>query len=134
MKRSCRFLRTSRSSMRSTQPTQPNHGHTAPAHLVTCLSAAQVDITSAAMLKMIHIRSSALNMIVASNPSVIILGDSLWGVTPESVAGTPGLGNHPRGTKQSDFPFDDNLVSRPGPRLVDGLEQIAKLLRPGLLE
>jgi iron complex transport system substrate-binding protein len=28
------------------------------------------------------------------------------------------------------FPFDDNLVSRPGPRLVDGLEALAKLLHP----
>jgi iron complex transport system substrate-binding protein len=28
------------------------------------------------------------------------------------------------------YPFDDNLVSRPGPRLVDGLEQLAKLLHP----
>jgi len=32
------------------------------------------------------------------------------------------------------FPIDDNLISRPGPRLVDGLEQLTKLLRPGLLE
>ena len=30
------------------------------------------------------------------------------------------------------FPFDDNLVSRPGPRLVDGLEALAKLLHPGV--
>jgi iron complex transport system substrate-binding protein len=28
------------------------------------------------------------------------------------------------------FPFDDNLASRPGPRLVDGLEALAKLLHP----
>ena len=28
------------------------------------------------------------------------------------------------------FPFDDNLVSRPGPRLVDGLEAMARLLHP----
>jgi iron complex transport system substrate-binding protein len=26
--------------------------------------------------------------------------------------------------------FDDNLVSRPGPRLVDGFETLAKLLHP----
>jgi iron complex transport system substrate-binding protein len=30
------------------------------------------------------------------------------------------------------FTFDDNLVSRPGPRLVDALEQLAKLLHPEL--
>jgi iron complex transport system substrate-binding protein len=27
-------------------------------------------------------------------------------------------------------PFDDDLVSRPGPRLVDGLEALAKLIHP----
>ena len=32
------------------------------------------------------------------------------------------------------FPFDDNLVSRPGPRLVDGLEALAKLLHPELFK
>jgi iron complex transport system substrate-binding protein len=32
------------------------------------------------------------------------------------------------------FPFDDNLVSRPGPRLVDGLEALARLLHPGVFE
>jgi iron complex transport system substrate-binding protein len=30
--------------------------------------------------------------------------------------------------------FDDNTVSRPGPRLVDGLEAMAKLLRPDLFK
>ena len=32
------------------------------------------------------------------------------------------------------FAFDDNLVSRPGPRLVDGLEELAKLIHPELFE
>jgi iron complex transport system substrate-binding protein len=31
------------------------------------------------------------------------------------------------------YTFDDNLVSRPGPRLVDGLEAMAKLLHPDLV-
>jgi iron complex transport system substrate-binding protein len=30
--------------------------------------------------------------------------------------------------------FDDNLASRPGPRLVDGLEVLAKLLHPELFQ
>ena len=29
-------------------------------------------------------------------------------------------------------PFDDNLVSRPGPRVIDGLETMARLLHPNL--
>jgi iron complex transport system substrate-binding protein len=32
------------------------------------------------------------------------------------------------------FPFDDNLVSRPGPRLVDGLEALAKIMHPQLFK
>jgi len=76
----------------------------------------------------------SLEVIVASNPSVIILGDAMWGVTPESVVERPGWETIPAVQSNSIFPIDDNLISRPGPRLVDGLEQIAKLLRPGMFE
>jgi iron complex transport system substrate-binding protein len=30
------------------------------------------------------------------------------------------------------YTFDDNLVSRPGPRVVDGLETLARLIHPTL--
>jgi iron complex transport system substrate-binding protein len=76
----------------------------------------------------------SLEQIVASNPSVIILGDAMWGVTPESVVERPGWESIEAVKSNNIFPIDDNLISRPGPRLVDGLEQIAKLLRPGLIE
>jgi len=76
----------------------------------------------------------SIEQIVAANPSVIILGDSMWGVTPESVITRPGWETLPAVASNSIYPFDDNLVSRPGPRLVDGLEQLAKLLRPELFE
>ncbi|HSG45114.1 MAG TPA: cobalamin-binding protein [Anaerolineales bacterium] len=76
----------------------------------------------------------SLEQIVASNPSVIILGDAIWGVTPESVAERAGWETIPAVVSGQIFPIDDNLISRPGPRLVDGLEQLAKLLRPELFE
>jgi iron complex transport system substrate-binding protein len=76
----------------------------------------------------------SIEQVVAANPSVIILGDSMWGVTAESVKERPGWETIPAVQSDSIFPFDDNLVSRPGPRLVDGLEQLAKLLRPALFE
>ena len=76
----------------------------------------------------------SLEVIVASNPSVIILGDAMWGVTPESVMERPGWETIPAVQSNSIYPIDDNLISRPGPRLVDGLEQLAKLLRPGMFE
>ena len=64
----------------------------------------------------------------------VILGDSMWGVTSEAVKGRAGWETLPAVQSDSIFPFDDNLVSRPGPRLVDGLEQLAKLLRPELFK
>jgi len=76
----------------------------------------------------------SLEQVVAANPTVIVLGDSMWGVTAESVKARPGWETIPAVQSDNIFPFDDNLVSRPGPRLVDGLEQLAKLLRPGLFE
>jgi iron complex transport system substrate-binding protein len=76
----------------------------------------------------------SIEQVVAANPSVIILGDSMWGVTAESVKARPGWETIPAVQSDQIFPFDDNLVSRPGPRLVDGLEQLAKLLRPDLFE
>ena len=76
----------------------------------------------------------SLEQLVVSNPSIIVLGDSMWGITPESVKGRPGWETIEAVKSGNIFPFDDNLVSRPGPRLVDGLEQLAKLLHPGLFE
>ena len=76
----------------------------------------------------------SLEEIVAADPAFIILGDSMWGVTPESVATRPGWENLTAVKNENVLPFDDNLVSRPGPRLVDGLEALAKLLRPELFQ
>jgi iron complex transport system substrate-binding protein len=74
----------------------------------------------------------SVEQIVSVNPDMIILGDSMWGVTAESVGERPGWENLKAVTSQAVFPFDDNLISRPGPRLVDGLEALAKLLHPEL--
>ncbi len=76
----------------------------------------------------------SLEQVVAANPSIIILGDSMWGVTAESVGQRPGWETLNAVKNNQIFPFDDNLVSRPGPRLVDGLEALAKLLHPGAFE
>lgn len=72
----------------------------------------------------------SLEQLVIAPPDIIILGDSMWGTTPESVASRPGWDTLKAVVDGKVFPFDDNLVSRPGPRLVDGLEALAKLLHP----
>jgi iron complex transport system substrate-binding protein len=76
----------------------------------------------------------SLEQLVVANPAIIVLGDSMWGVSPESVKGRAGWETIAAVQNDQIFPFDDNLISRPGPRWVDGLEQLAKLLRPGLFE
>jgi iron complex transport system substrate-binding protein len=76
----------------------------------------------------------SLEEIVAADPAFIILGDSMWGITPESVGARSGWENLSAVKNGNVLPFDDNLVSRPGPRLVDGLEALAKLLRPDLFK
>ena len=76
----------------------------------------------------------SLEQVVEADPAFIILGDARYGVTPESIAERPGWGSLSAVKNGNVLPFNDDLVSRPGPRLVDALEELAKLLRPGLFE
>ena len=76
----------------------------------------------------------SLEQLVLANPSIIILGDSNYGTTADSLKKRPGWEGLDAVKNSQIFPFDDNLVSRPGPRLVDGLEALAKLLHPGLFK
>lgn len=68
--------------------------------------------------------------LVAQNPDVILLGDAPYGVTVESVGQRPGWQALKAVKTKAIYTFDDNLVSRPGPRLIDGLETLARLLHP----
>jgi iron complex transport system substrate-binding protein len=76
----------------------------------------------------------SLEQIVVLNPEVILLGDAAYGVTVESVAVRAGWEDLEAVKNGRVYPFDDNLASRPGPRLVDGLEALAKLLHPELFK
>jgi cobalamin transport system substrate-binding protein len=75
-----------------------------------------------------------LEQLVVSDPAIILLGDGAYGVTPEAVAARPGWEVLAAVKDNKIYTFDDNLVSRPGPRLVDGFEQLAKLLHPELFQ
>ena len=77
----------------------------------------------------------SLEQLVAQNPDIIILGSATFGgQTPELVAARPGWGDIKAVKDNAVYTFDDNLVSRPGPRVVDGLEQMAKLIHPELFK
>src|SRR4029079_8584123 len=68
--------------------------------------------------------------VIQSNPEVIILSDAAYGVPPESVGKRPGWDVIAAVKENHVFAIDDNLVSRPGPRVIDGLEAAAKLIHP----
>jgi iron complex transport system substrate-binding protein len=76
----------------------------------------------------------SLEQLVVANPSIIILGDAAYGTTADSLKQRPGWEGLDALKNNQIFPFDDDLVSRPGPRLVDGLEALAKLLHPNLFK
>ncbi|MES0359542.1 MAG: cobalamin-binding protein [Anaerolineales bacterium] len=72
--------------------------------------------------------------LLVRDPQVILLGDSAYGVTAESLSERAGWNNISAIVNGRIYAFDDNLVSRPGPRLVDGLEELARLLHPDLFD
>jgi iron complex transport system substrate-binding protein len=76
----------------------------------------------------------SLEQVVAADPAFILLGDARYGVSPESIAQRPGWENISAVKNGKVLPFNDDLVSRPGPRLVDALEELAKLLRSDLFQ
>ena len=72
--------------------------------------------------------------LVKQNPDIILLGDTKFGVSIESVSKRAGWNGIAAVKNNKIFAFDDDLASRPGPRLVDGLETMVKLLQPDLFK
>jgi iron complex transport system substrate-binding protein len=70
--------------------------------------------------------------VVAANPDVIILSDAAYGITVDSVLKRPGWQGIAAVKQQRVAPIDDNLVSRPGPRIIAGLEATARIIHPEL--
>jgi len=76
----------------------------------------------------------SLEQLVVANPHFILLGDAAYGATPASLNTRPGWETLSAIRQARVLVFDDNTVSRPGPRLVDGLEALAKILHPELFK
>ena len=68
--------------------------------------------------------------VLVRNPEFIVLGDAKLGMTAAQVAQRAGWSGLQAVTGGRVIPFDDNLASRPGPRLVDALEQFSRLFHP----
>jgi iron complex transport system substrate-binding protein len=77
----------------------------------------------------------SLEELVQQDPQIIVLGSSKYGgQTPEIVAERAGWGQIDAVTAGNVHTFDDDLVSRPGPRLVHGLEALTSIIHPELSE
>jgi iron complex transport system substrate-binding protein len=70
--------------------------------------------------------------LLVANPQYILLGDASYGVTAAKVAARPGWQAVAAVQQHHVIAFNDDLASRPGPRIVDGLGQMAKILHPEL--
>jgi iron complex transport system substrate-binding protein len=72
--------------------------------------------------------------LLSQNPDIILLGDAAYGMTPEQVVKRPGWTSIKAVKENKVLAIDDNLISRPGPRLIDGLESMAKLIHPEMFK
>jgi iron complex transport system substrate-binding protein len=77
--------------------------------------------------------SIPLEKLVAADPEVIVLGDANFGTTPAVVKARPGWGAMTAVKTGAVVPIDDTTVTRPGPRLVDGLRLLALAIHPDLV-
>lgn len=68
--------------------------------------------------------------IIARDPDLVILGDANFGVSPDDVKARPGWNVLRAVQNDAVYPIDDDLISRPGPRVVEGIEALAAILHP----
>jgi iron complex transport system substrate-binding protein len=72
----------------------------------------------------------SLERLVDADPEVILLGDGAAGVTPEQVVSRPGWDTMTAVRNNAIYPVDDVVITRPGPRLVDGLRALIEAIHP----
>jgi iron complex transport system substrate-binding protein len=77
--------------------------------------------------------SIPLETLIKADPQVIILGDSAYGTTAEIVASRPGWKTMTAVKNNAIRGIDDTVVSRPGPRLVEGVRDLALAIHPDLV-
>jgi iron complex transport system substrate-binding protein len=68
--------------------------------------------------------------IIAANPTIIVLADEEFGVTVDSVKARPGWNAIDAVQNDRIYGVDPDIISRPGPRIVDALEMLADRFYP----
>jgi iron complex transport system substrate-binding protein len=74
-----------------------------------------------------------LEDLVVADPEVIVLGDAAYDktITPQAVGKRQGWGGMTAVQQDRVIPLpEDILITRPGPRIVDGLEALARAIHP----
>ena len=72
----------------------------------------------------------ALEELVAADPEVILLGDAAYGATADAVKKRAGWDGMTAVKNGAIFPIDDIVITRPGPRIVEGLAALIKAIHP----
>jgi iron complex transport system substrate-binding protein len=75
----------------------------------------------------------SLEELVTADPQIIVLGDAAYDqtITARAVARRQGWGGMTAVTDDRVIPLpEDILITRPGPRIVDGLEALARAIHP----
>jgi iron complex transport system substrate-binding protein len=71
-----------------------------------------------------------LEKLVTADPELILLGDAAYGTTADAVKGRNGWAGMSAVKTGAIVAVDDVIISRPGPRLVDGLRSLALAIHP----
>lgn len=74
--------------------------------------------------------SIPVERLVSQDPQVIILGDAAYGTCPDAVAARSGWEGITAVRNGDIQPVDDTIVTRPGPRVGDGLVALALAIHP----
>jgi iron complex transport system substrate-binding protein len=73
-----------------------------------------------------------LETLVTANPDIILLGDAAYGTTVDQVKARSGWKTIKAVQSGAIYPVDDVVITRPGPRLIDGLLALLKAIHPEL--
>lgn len=71
-----------------------------------------------------------LETLITKDPEIILLGDAAYGTTAEVVEGRPGWNVMTAVKAKAIKPVDDVVITRPGPRLAEGLRALAAAIHP----
>jgi iron complex transport system substrate-binding protein len=75
----------------------------------------------------------AIETLVQADPKIILLGDAAYGVTADQVKARPGWDTISAVKSGNIKAVDDIVITRPGPRLVEGLRALALAIHPDLV-